>query len=144
MTEKEREGYRSRLNVGDIVYFVEGKGVTGSPRDPLVVKKASVSATTLKGDSVRHYPLVALWDQVDIDPKGLGYNVAKSPRELFTPEEVLRAIRKQDGPLEIDDRPVDALIVDPITNGDLTAVLGGVIMHRLLDDELRNSGDPEY
>jgi hypothetical protein len=144
MANEARQGYRSRLNKGDVVYFVEGEGVMGSPSDRPVVKKASVSSTKLPGGYERHYPFVALWNQVDKDPKGLGFNVAKSPRELFTEEEVQRAIRQHEGPLGIDDRPVDALVVDPLANQELTAVLGGVVMQRLAEDELRNPGDPEY
>lgn len=144
MNDKIRQGYRSRLIEGDVVYFVEGEGITGSRSDRPVVKKASVSSTLSSGGHERHYPIVALWDLPDIDPKGRGVNVSKSPRELFTLEEVQRAIRQLEGPLGIDDRPVDALIIDSLSNQELTAVLGGVVMQRLADDELRNPGDPEY
>lgn len=144
MSNEARQGYRSRLHKGDVVYFVEGEGVTGSTSDRPVVKKANVSSTELPDGHERRYPFVALWDQVDKDPKGLGFNVAKSPRELFTEEEVKRAIRQHEGPLGIDDRQVDALVVDPLTNQELTAVLGGVVMQRLAEDLLRNPSDPEY
>jgi hypothetical protein len=98
----------------------------------------------LPGGQERHYPFVSLWDSVDKDPKGLGMSVAKSPRELFTENEVMRAIVQHEGPLGIDERPVDALVTDPIARQELTAVLGGIVVDRLAQDELRRPGDPEY
>ena len=144
MLDTIREGYRSRLHKGDVVYLVEGEGVTGSFSDDLSVKKASVSSMNLPGGQERHYPFVALWDEVDQAPEGTSVNVSKSPRELFTAEEVMRVLRQYEGPLGADDRPVDALLADPLANQELAAVLGGAVMQRLADDELRRPGDPEY
>lgn len=144
MSNNAVEGYRERLTEGTVVYFVEGEGVEGSRNARPVVKKASVTSTKLPGGHDRHYPYVAIWDTVENDPQGLGFNTSLSPRELFTKEEVLRSIHQHEGPLNIDDRPIDALVVDPLANQVLTAVLGGVVMQRLAEDELRNPGDPEY
>jgi hypothetical protein len=91
------------------------------------------------------YPSVVYWEDVDIDPAGsVGTVTSRSPRELFTREEVLRIIRQHEGSLGIGSLPIDELLIDPTANQELTAVLGGVVMQRLADDELRNPGDPEY
>lgn len=143
-TERLQQEYRERLSKGDIVYLVEGESIVGS--GPLTVKKGRVSsvALPLPGETVRRYPRVDLWDGIDEGPKVQGINVAKSPRELFTEDEVKRAVVQYEGPLGSDSRPVDELITDPIARQELTGILGGVVMARLAQDELGKAGDPEY
>ncbi len=141
-TKFEREGYRQRLTKGDIVYFVEGENSIGA--GDLAVKKATVDSTTGPGGWKRHYPSVSIWDNPSEEPKGAWVSIARSPRELFTAEEVARVLRDQEGPLASDTRPVDELLVDPIAGKELAGALGGAAITRLAQDELRRPGDPEY
>lgn len=143
MHEKSRAGYRERLTEGDIVYLAEGQGATGSPNQPIAAKKATVLSTHYQGEA-RHYPIVLLWDKVDKDPGKNGFASSKSPRELFTEEEIIRTIRDEVGPLGIDNRTVDELIADPVTNRELAIALAAASLRKMADDELRNPGDPEY
>ena len=137
MATNTREGYRERLSKGDVVYLIDGETVAGTGRP--IVKKASVDML----EEGKRYPFVKLWESVDQEPRG-GFVTSRSPRELFTAEEVARLIRQHEGPHGIDDRPIDELVVDAIANQELTAVLGGAAIQRLADDELRRPGDPEY
>lgn len=140
--ESIRAGYRERLTEGDIVYFVEGESFIGT--GPLVVKKASVTSTSMPNNQARRYTMIAPWESIDKDPKNSGMRVARSPRELFTDTEVQRALNQYEGPLCIDGHPMDALITDPLANVELVGVLGSVVINRLADDELRRPHDPEY
>lgn len=137
-----REGYRRRLRNGDIVYFVEGESILGLGQ--LIVKKASVTSVELADGGERYYPVVTLWETVDSNPNEAGVSVLKSPRELFTPKEVVRALVNDGGPLGVDERPIDILLTETLTNQELAAVLGGIVIARLAQDELRNPRNPEY
>jgi len=141
-TDLEREGYRHRLAEGDVVYFVEGENSIGA--GDLTVKKATVGSTTGPGGWERHYPFVNIWDNPSEEPRGAWVSTSRSPRELFTTEEVARVLRDQEGPLASDTRPVDELLVDPIASKELAGALGGAAIQRLAQDELRRPGDPEY
>ena len=132
-----REGYRKRLSEGDIVYFVEGRGETGA--GDLVVKKGSIYSAPPH----INYPSVSVWDNVE-RRSSCNPTVALSPRSLFTAKEIKRLISQHEGPLGIDERPIDSLVSDPLANLELTAIVGGAAIQRLAEDELRNPRDPEY
>lgn len=141
MNDKLRSGYRKRLSEGDVVFFVEGETMLGQGQ--LTVKKGLVSSTSLPLGHDRRYLTVTIQDDLDAESM-LGVAVTKSPRELFTTEEVARVLQNDVGPLSSDQRRVEDIIRDEIALHDLTSILGGAAMSRLVEDEIRNPGDPEY
>ncbi len=134
--EGEKQAFRERLTEGQIVYLAEPDNILGA-RNPdfnLVVKKASVTAA-----SGRHYPFVIPWEDLTKEPTR-GMNVSKSPRELFTTDEI-KSIAERQG--EFKGREIDDLIADPATNRRLAIVLSEETRERMGDDFTRNPKDPE-
>jgi hypothetical protein len=116
----------------DIVYLVDGSGSMGGD-DPCVVKKATIGSTAMPNGAERQFPVVLLWRHPGEDPHRSGMAVSAHPRQLFTGQAVLAAIREQQAGL--DGRTVDELVADPSTNFQLVDVLGAAVMQRLMHDE---------
>jgi hypothetical protein len=144
-SEHQREGYRNRLQEDEIVYFVAGDNVIAAKDGPQAVRKGTVNSVSY-GEYRRRYPYVALWETVDEDPvaRGAYTCISLSPRELFTSEEVERVRRKDQGPLGMDERAIDEIVADPVTNQELMIALGAAMLDRMAEDELRRPRDPEY
>lgn len=138
MGEIQRQEYRERIKEGGIVYFAEPNNVTGAriPDFALVVKKATV----INAEKERRYPIVLIWKDVDEEPEG-GISVAKSPRELFTPEELPLLIASGK---ELQNKTIDNLVKDAVSNRRLAHILSEVARERLGDNHKRNPRDPEY
>lgn len=131
--ERTRQAYRDRLSEGDSVYFVETEDPFGYGN--LVVKKATVLHTNFH-DGGRMYSPVLLYWGVREDSGGM--TTIKSPLKVFTEAEVRQAIQQQEDLRELDERPVDELVLDLIGNQELTTLLGGLIIERLLETGLDN------
>lgn len=136
MADMSRQAYRERLKADDVVYLVEGEGALG--HGSLTLKKASVMGPESEG---KRYPYLALWKAPDSGPGVSG--VSKSPREVFTEQEVIAVAEVRDPSLLVSGREVDVLAQDPIVLADLVAVLGQEVVSRLAQDELAHPGDPE-
>lgn len=137
MSEIQREEYRERIKEGNVVYFAEPNNVVGAriPDFTLIVKKA-----TVLHKEGRRYPLVTIWEDVGRDPEGLGICVGKSPRELFTVEELQSLIADRK---EFQNRTIDDLVKDSVSNRRLAHILSEVARERLGNDFKRNPRDPE-
>lgn len=138
MATNPREGYRERIAEGDVVYIVEGENTVGGGE--LTVKKATVR----DAEPHRRYPFVQPWKELTEPPTGVGTMVSLSPRAMFTAQEIARLVRNHEGPLNCDPRHVDELIKDPEAHPELVIILGGAVMDRTIDDELRRPHDIEY
>lgn len=139
MSEIQRQEYRDRLHEGQVVYFAQPNNILGvhAPDSTLIAKKATVTGA----EEGRRYPLVLIWDDVSSDPKGTGIIVGKSPRELFTVEELQSLIVDRK---EFQNKIIDDLVKDAVSNERLAYILSGVARERLGDDHKRNPRDPEY
>lgn len=142
MSDQMRKGYRERLAEGDVVYVAEGEGFHGGPDNTLIVKKGTIKQTHYNGHRKR-YPLVGLWDDFEQEPAcyvGAGF----SPRQLFTAQEIARVLRDEQGPIAIDERPLDELLADPVANREVAIALAAETIGRMADDDFRRPHDPEY
>jgi hypothetical protein len=137
--EKARAGYRSRLSQNQIVYLAEGPNPYVPEEGLLVAKKATVIAACEEG---YRYAVIRRWNDVRTTPGRSGLDTSKSPRELFTEGEVIRAIHRC-ADLGIPDFAVDCLTEDPAINPRLAIALARTTLWRMADD-LPRACDPEY
>lgn len=124
--------YRERIKTGQIVYFVEPNNALGarSPDFTLTVRKATVT----QAEPGRNYPIVAIWQDLNSDPKGMGTSVAKYPWDLFTVEELQPVIlvgKRTSG------KSIDDLVKDAASNRRLAYSLSEIVRQRLKDDSKR-------
>lgn len=140
MTEMTRDEYRDRLSEGDTVYFVAESSGYNKPTGELAVLKGTVSDAA----EGRRYPDIAIWRNRAEDPEGFGLHTTRSPRALFTESEVTEALLSAEILLHDSEAPVDELLDDPTVHAEAIIVLGSISMARLVDDEARRPGDPEY
>ena len=139
MSELTPQEYRNRIKEGQVVYFAEPNNVLGRkvPDFTLTVRKATV----INAEEGRRYPAVLRWNDASSDPKGTGISVTKSPRELFTEEELKSlTVEKK----EFQNRGIDNLIGDVVSNRWLAHILSETARERLGDDFKRKPNDPEY
>ena len=141
--EAAGQRYVDRLSEGDLVFVVEGDSVNDSVNDKPVVKKARVIQVGWEGRRMDR-PRVLFWRNAYEDPGGGGMSAGKLPHEVFTQEEMWKAIHQHDESLAIGSRSLEDLVEDPISNRDLTVVLGSVVIERLAEDETRNPGNLGY
>lgn len=135
MTEFRTEGYRERLSKGDIVYFPAESSGYNLPDGKLVVLKGAIADMSWG----RRYPDVKIWDSPTEDPKRTGRYLTMSPRELFTEDETLDALRSTGLPIDRDGLLVDKLLGDPTTHELAVVALGSIVIARL-----STPGNPEY
>lgn len=140
--EAAGQRYVDRLSEGDIVFVVEGDSVNDSIDDKPVVKKARVIQVDWEGRRLDR-PRVLFWRNAYEDPGG-GMSAGKLPHEIFTQEEIWEAIRQHDESLAIGSRSLENLVEDPISNRDLTVVLGSVVIERLAEDGTLHPGNLDY
>ena len=131
--------YLERLSNGETVYVIDVQHKNDS-----LVKKGTVTQL----DGKRRYPLILIWPNVYKDPKGSGLHIAKSPREVFTHDEVWAALYEDDTLNHLVQpylKDVEEIVEDQVFNrAILTPILGRLIISRMADDWLRNPLDPEY
>lgn len=127
--------YRERLKTGGTVYLIDGEDAMGG--GTLTIKKGTLDASDEK-----RYPTVMLWTTLNSGEGVTG--LTKSPRELFTADEVIETIEARDpSVLPVSPDLLDTLLEDSICRRDVVAVLGQEVIARLADDELAHPGDPE-
>lgn len=115
------------LTEGQTVYFVEPNNALGaqSPDFTLEVKKACVEDV-----GNRQFPILIIWRDLDKEPE-IGMSVAKSPKELFTPEEVQDLASEMK---EFADAGVDDLVRDSSANRKLAFALSSIVQERVKDN----------
>ncbi len=131
--------YLERLSNGETVYVIDVQD-----QDESLAKKGTVTQL----DGQRRYPLILLWSNVYKDPRGSGLHIAKSPREIFTHDEVRAALYECGVHNYLEQthlNEVEEIVADQALNrAILTPILGELIISRMADDWLRNPLDPEY
>jgi len=137
MTEAERIVYRRRLNEGDTVYWIDGRGDIDNPN---WVSKGTVKATRDMHGIELSYPGISTWRDLNTEPSGSS-QIGKSPRELFTIVEMKDLMKRTDF---IDEsRAIDEMVADPLSSRELALVMGTEVMHRMLEDISVSPRDPE-
>jgi hypothetical protein len=140
MSESQRTGYRSRLEVGQTVFLAEGINPYKPEEGELRVKKATVHEDCKD----RRYAVIQRWDDPDTSPGNFGLLTTISPRALFTENELRRAIASREEVAHLGELSTNALLTDTVTNAELAVVLGQATIGRMADDLVRRPHDPEY
>lgn len=140
MSEAQRAGYRSRLEVDQTVFIVEGTNPYRPTEGEIKVKKATVREDC----TYRRYPVIQRWDDPDTAPGTTGLSTTVSPRVLFTETELRRAIAAREEVAHLGGLSISELLSDAVSNSELAVVLGEATINRMADDLVRRPHDPEY
>lgn len=144
MSERIRKGYRDRLQVGDMVYLLEGAGscgIVGRDASPLVVKEAMITQTTENPyvDIQRKKPIITIFH-----PNGKSLVSERSAREVFTPDEVAYHLRTSEYTRDlIKGKKLEEILRSDPGNKDVIGTLGAAVMNRMIDDFVANPRYPE-
>ncbi len=139
MEAVDRKAYRERLVEGEPVYFVGLNNLNDvfSADSEFRVRKGSVERV----DPDYYYQSVALWSDVNERPMGAWVSETKSPRALFTVDEVNTILKTNQ---RLEEKAIDSLVQNTQANRKLASALFGVFIERMSDDLVKKPFDPEY